>query len=104
MKEITILPLSEHGEIHTAYQIDDTHAIYSNGHSISIFEIKPIGQPDHYKPAQMYNYVTVAYGEASLEELTEIVENLKSMTAYTLVTQYFDVKQSDFNIFKSISQ
>lgn len=78
----------------------DDYAISTDGDFISLVEVAPdperVGE---FKPKVAYSYIDVAIDDKkTLEGIREIVEVLRTMTAYELLTKHFNQEWTTFFI------
>jgi hypothetical protein len=99
MKPITINPLHKNGQPRAAYLIEEDRAIVGDG-LVSIVRVVPDIKPDEYKPANPFNFQTIATVEYELDlsEVEELLHKLKSLSAYDLLTRHYDWQLEHFNI------
>jgi hypothetical protein len=99
MKPITILPFYPDGESNTGWLLNNRYAITGDGEVVSLVEITSTDNPDTYKQASYY-LVVARTNVKSLTAILKIVEQLKAMSAYTLITEHFDHGEANFDINK----
>ncbi|MED4602555.1 hypothetical protein P9314_17965 [Paenibacillus validus] len=101
MKKIKVKPFQ--GRPHQAFLIDQTNAIRSNGTEIDLIKVVPTNQEGVYAPSEPYNYIQVATGGRALKTLETVVERLKTMSAYALLTEHYDIQEEVFDVMKKRS-
>lgn len=105
MKQITINPLykknpDDFPQVSFLVDGDENYAISSDGFYISLVEVLPV--PDHpgeYLPTQIGNYVNVAVDDhRTIAGLNGVVDRLRSMSAYELLTRHHNLFWETFYI------
>jgi hypothetical protein len=101
IKQVRLRPLGK-GRSSKAYLIDESYVICSNGEEVDLIRVKSTGETDTYRPSECYNHITVAKGGRSESALKKIVDKLKTMSAYTLLTEHYDITEEKFYINKNL--
>ncbi|ODP27255.1 hypothetical protein PTI45_03380 [Paenibacillus nuruki] len=111
MKQIWVVPHEKHLQYHhdKALLIDDHYAIVGSGHTadshIHLVQIEPTDHEDIYRALYSHQYIKVAHGTDSIEQLEKVVNHLQTISAYTLLTKCYNMEESNFDIkIKSINK
>lgn len=103
MQQIKINPFYERKEeeipeISFLLPDDENYAITTDGLFVSLVKVAP--DPDHpgeFKPDTAYTHMDVAIDDKrTLEGLGEVVQVLRTMTAYELLTNHFNQEWTTF--------
>lgn len=104
MKPIWVVPHEKHLQYHhdKALLIDNHYAIVGSGHTadshIHLVQIEPTDHKDIYRAVHSHQYIKVACGEDSIEQLEKVVRHLQTISAYTLLTEWYNMEEYNFNI------
>lgn len=80
-----------------SFLIDENHAVVTDGYCVSLVEIAP----DEVKPGTYRmlgeEYISIGIDdERTIEGIARIVERLKSISAYELLTKHFNILDKTF--------
>lgn len=104
MKQIWVVPHEKHLQYHhdKGLLINDHYAIVGSGNTadahIHLVQVEPTDHADIYRALHSHQYIKVAQGIDSLEQLQRVVSQLKKISAYTLLTEYYSIEESSFCI------
>jgi hypothetical protein len=79
---------------------DHNYAIVTDGLYISIVEVVPDPErPGEFKPNGIRKYIQVGIEiKRTIEGLKEVVNTLRTMTAFELLTQHYNLEWATFNV------
>jgi hypothetical protein len=91
------------GSYEDALLIDEKHAIYSDPNKKAfayLFTVRPTAELDTYISAENFNHIPVGNGVRTFAALNKIVKTLKTMSAYELLTEYYNISKGEFIVNK----
>ncbi|MED5015956.1 hypothetical protein P9847_01410 [Paenibacillus chibensis] len=77
---------------------DEDHAVTTDGFFVSLVEVTPDPErKGEYKPARAYEYIPIGIDDKrTVEGIKEIIQTLRKMTAYELLTGHFNEEWTTF--------